>query len=321
MAKPTLTGRGAESGAHKLFLRWHAATTDAEKDGVLADLTHLAIAKCRGLYPPFSTDEKAETFQHAEHRKYTNRYIWIRNWLRGELANPPAGDNGNFLVQRCRWRLNDLIRKDGRRREREKQDATDFYNGIAIVRPKRVNRKLLPNREELLSHFEGFEAPADPVLRDLWERLLETYPDWRLMTDKHLAVIYGVHENTVRSRRHALAAIMHDQAQTHSIQGWLLDHCLRLKVGGIRKTDLFRTGLQLTTRRELVTAEREIGISGVMWDKVGGDSFPQAVPRVWSIDKTAIRPIRQKRCEHVENGFRCTYAQSKCPLSHHKRTI
>ena len=66
-----------DEDARRLFVIFRCPT-EAEKQSALADLTHLAIAKCRGLYPPYSTDEAAENFQHAKHRKYTNRYTWIQ---------------------------------------------------------------------------------------------------------------------------------------------------------------------------------------------------------------------------------------------------
>lgn len=301
----------ADFKTQQAYVRYFKASTDKEKQAALTDLTHIAIRACGGLHPPISTDKDALNKSHAHFRYKTNRFVWIQNWLQSQLQNPRPDDNGPYLVQRCRWRLLDCIRKDGRKRKGKRK-------------PKRTLRKDLPSRADVLLYLEGFETPLDSVLCDLWERLMDAYPDWRLTTDKHLAVIYGVHPNVIRSRRHALAAVMHSQAENDSAQVWILNHCLRLKIGHVRKTDIFKMKEVVeVTRAELVGKPKQTG-TYLAWETFEGRNFPQRVPIFTVPGEVHYVPPGgwPTRCPYVdEDGLQCTYAQSKCPHPDHKPTI
>jgi hypothetical protein len=188
-------------------------------------------------------------------------------WLKAELKNPRP-DTGARLMTRCRWRLLDEIRKE--------------YSPAPREPSPRVRREKLPSREHLLSMLEKIEPPADPILRDLWERIVAAYPDWRLGTNRHLAAALGVHPNVVASRRHALAAgldVTHDQAD-------LLKNCLRLRVGKVRKTDIPK----IEASRPEVRRPLE------------------------------VKALPQARCEYLDpnTGRQCVYVQALCPL--HKKS-
>jgi hypothetical protein len=190
-----------------------------------------------------------------------------------------------------------------------------------------VLRKNLPSGEALRDRLSQLEPPLDAMLRDLWERLLETYPEWRLMTDAHLAVIYGVHVNTLRSRRHALALVMHNQCvhtddQIDAEEVWLLNHCLRLKIGQVRKTDIHRTGFMDVTRNEIVTNQRPTGERSMLFDDTGGFSFPQMELVTQPLDRE-FRAFRLRpRCPYVdEDNRQCVFTQAECPFPEHKPTI
>jgi hypothetical protein len=185
----------------------------------------------------------------------------------------------------------------------------------------------MPTREELLLSLDGLEPPRNEILFDLWERIVEAYPDWKIATDRHLAVIYGVHTNTLRSRRHALAVVMHAQADRK--QAHLLTRCLRLRVGHVRKTDIHKTEHANVTRRELVSKPQHVGeVRRVDWGSYGkpggGNATPYYEPVYAPLENIPEVPIGgwPTRCPWMdENGKQCTYAAKVCPFPAHKPTI
>jgi hypothetical protein len=253
-----------------------------DKDAVKI-LIGMAIVKCRGIWPPISTDEVAETLQHAHNRYRANRYAWIKCWLTEALNQPLPGDTGSRVVTRCRWRLLDVIREEYAERRREARENRG---------PKRVRRKNYPSKEQVLDTLSTLPTPDDPVLRDLWERLIEAYPDWRATTNRQLAAILGVHENVIASRRHALALLQHTDASDQHAE--LLHDCLRLKIGKVRRTDLNRI-------------ESQADLSEILSD-------PKEPRHEYHFPVERIRYIGPTRCSHMnENGSQCLWTQSKCP--------
>ncbi|MGA8311308.1 MAG: hypothetical protein WB755_14845 [Terriglobales bacterium] len=266
----------------------------------LTALTRIGVRKCTDLHPPVSTDAGAKHIKHAHRRYRTNRYTWIENWIAGELANPREGDTGARLMTRLRWRLIDAIRKEYADRKRCFRDPKDTRN----------RREKLPDRETAHSLLSTLTPPDDPVLLDLWERIVDAYPDWRLTTNRQLAVVCGVHHNVISSRRRALALLMHQDASSQ--QGHLLVYGLRLRVGAMRKTEIRRAefALGMVDQKKVVTTKRPTGTVRLMaWSGRPGEGMPQLQPVFGSIE-----PIRHPRCPHVsEDGRQCIYSQAKCP--------
>ena len=243
-------------------------------------LTRIGITKCYGLHPPISTDAGAENRVWAHRRFKTSRYRWIQNWITEELKTARPGDTGSRMMTRLRWRLIDCIRKEYASRPRREDPAKPY---------PRVYRHSLPPREELLSCLATLDSPTDPVLLDIWERLIEAYPDWRATTNRQLAAVYGVHPNVIASRRHALSLLMHRNASPQHLH--FLQYGLRLRIGAVRKTDIHRV-------------ESEIG-HGLEAE----------------IEVLETQHILPRRCPEMIAGVQCTYAQSVCPTHRQESTI
>lgn len=206
----------------------------------ISALTRIGIRKCLDLHPPVSTDSGAENFTHAHKRYRTNRYAWIEKWIIGELDHPRENDTGARLMTRLRWRLLDEVKKEYATKRRVAK-AFDKVETERVVGVGRVHRERLPTREHVLDFLSTLDPPRDPVLRDLWERIIDTYPDWRLSTNRHLAAVYGVHPNVIASRRSALAVLyVDDYDELSKEQAFIVKHCLRLRAGVLRKTDIRR---------------------------------------------------------------------------------
>ncbi len=269
----------------------------------LQALTRIGVRKCMDLHPPVSTDEGAENIKHAHRRYRTNRYAWIERWITHELAHPREGDTGARLMTRLRWRLIDAIRKEYADRKRRDREPRDIRN----------RREKLPDRDTALAMLSTLTPPDDPVLLDLWERIVDAYPDWRFATNRHLAVVCGVHHNVIASRRRALALLMHQKAS--DAHEHLLVYGLRLRVGALGKTDIRRveTALGPVDRRRVVTAIRQTGTVRLMdWRGDSREGMPQMQPVYGSLERPGF--LRQPRCPHVgEDGRQCVYLQSKCP--------
>lgn len=287
----------------KTQLAYEAALRgDAEAVHVL---TCMCIVKCRGIWPPFSADPHAESQRHAFRRRWTNRYLWIDLWVRRELRKPQHPKaTGAGLVNRCRWKLQNTIRDASRARKREERG------------PRTLRRADYRSQESLLDVLSTLPPVVDPVLRDLWERLLDAYPDWEATTNRRLAAVLGVHENVIASRRHALALLQHAQASGQQIA--VLRYGLRLKIGKVRKTDIHRIESQtgVLQRSKIVSTPRQVGAVQLMdWHpgstKGAASGTPFLMPIFASLEPTAF--VRQPRCPHIfRDGMRCVYAASKC---------
>lgn len=280
-------------------------------------LTGMAIRKCRGITPPASQDANAKTMVHAFRRLRSHRYQWIRDWLIGAIKNPNPGDTGSRVVTRCWWALHKTVRAEYRGRRKAERDG-----------PKRFRRSTLPTRAALLAAVSTLPAIAEPELRDLWERLLEAYPDWKLMTNVYLAGAMCLHPNTVASRRHALAVIQHAAAQGCYEQWFALEHGLRLVIGRCRKTDIHRVEAhagEVLTRMKLVKKLQLTGYATVVeWahgSRKGAASgtFYQ-VPTFEPLEKVnSVHQDLPPRCPYVDpagDGRQCVYAAHRCP--HHQ---
>ncbi len=278
-------------------------------------LVCMCIVKCRGLWPPFSTDTYADNSKHAYRRRWTNRYRWIDLWVRRELAQPQHPKaTGAGLVQRCRWRLQNTIRNASAARKRAERI------------PRLPRRADYISQGELLNLLSTLPPVKDPVLLDLWERLLDAYPDWKATTNRQLAGTLGVHENVISSRRAALAILQHSQASGQQIE--VLRYCLRLKIGKLRKTEIHRVESQtgILSRRKIAQGtSRQVGTLRLMdWHHGSTKGAASGTPFLQPIFST-LEPehfIKQPRCPHVfRTGNQCVYAAGKCPDHRDKASI
>jgi len=288
-------------------------TQDAFERRDITALTRIGITKCRDLHLPVSTDAGAKNWKHAHNRYRTNRYEWIQAWITRELANPTPGDTGSRMMTRLRWRMKDEIRKEYAKKKRVLREDT------API-PKRIRRQRLPSREEVVDYLSTLEPPQDPVLRDLWERILAAYPNWKESTNRYLGIVCGVHPNVIASRRHALAVLYGNETD---MQAYMLCHCLRIRVAKVRKTDTHRVEKEQGTiqREKIVAVSRQVGESRYMdWNGKHGEGTPVMVPVYKSIEHKGF--IRQPRCSHIdESGWQCEYTQAKCPTHRPESTI
>jgi len=271
----------------------------------------MAIRKCRGITPPVNLDTYAKTTVHAFRRLRSHRYVWIRDWLLGALQNPLPGDTGGRVVQRCFWSLHKAIRAEYAGRRKEERI------------PKRIRRDTYPDRAEVLNTLSTLPPIAEPVLRDLWERLLEAYPDWKLMTNVYLAGVLCVHHNTIASRRHALAVIQHAAAHGCTEQLFALQKCLRLVIGigAVRKVDIHRaeSHLGVLNRIGLVTKPQLTGYKTVVdWnhgsEKGAASGTFYQVPVFEPLEKVNVVRDNPERCSYIEeDGRQCLFVASRCP--------
>jgi hypothetical protein len=280
-------------------------------------LVWMCIVRCRGIWPPGEICSGADTFKHGARRRRTNRYAWIENWLRQELSTRPRPkkETGYGVVTRCRWRLLNYI-------EREPDRLNRQVRGPASPFGRRVRRERLITSDEVLDLLSTLDPPQDPILLDLWERLLAAYPDWRLSTNQHLAAVLGVHPNTISSRRAALAALMH--RETSDIQAAYLTHGLRLKIGKARKADIHRVESQTGAmdRRELVSVPQFMGTVREMdwFHGRPGEGMPQDSPIYAPLEPTHYIPL--PRCPvFYANGQQCHWAAHRCPNHRDKPAI
>ncbi len=241
------------------------------------------------------------------------RFSWVELWIAEQLANPPEGDNGPYLIRRCVWRLTDLIRASRPRPERNP--------------PKRLDRsRHLPSREGLIQIVQFMDPPNNEILRDLWERIVAAYPDWRFSTNRYLASALGVHPNVISSRRAALTVVMHSVAS--KAQSRILTKALRLRIGRVRKTDVHKveqdTGV--LTREALASVEQIVGYTRIMdWKTSVPFKPPEGHPQIEPIIRPWERfyPVKQPRCTFRDpvTGQDCIYTQAACPHAEHKPTI
>jgi len=267
-------------------------------------LVWMCIVKCRGIWPPAELCSGADNLKHAARRRQTNRYSWIEDWLREELRKPQhAKATGAGMVQRCRWRLLNYIEREPRRLAREEDEPSASPFGT------RIRRDQLADQAYVVDLLSTLNPPQDPVLLDLWERILSAYPDWKATTNLQLAGALGVHPNVIGSRRAALAVCMHLEAT--SMQAAYLTHGLRLRIGKIRKTDIHRVECQTETinRQDvaspsIVGRELEMDWSG-RW--LGFNQPP-------SLRVEAPGYVLQPRCPHFyRDGRQCTNTAKSCP--------
>jgi hypothetical protein len=282
-------------------------------------LVGMCASKCRNIWPPHSLDTGAETKKHAFHRHRTARYVWIQRWLFQYLKPRPrpANETGYGVVQRCQWRLLNAI------------ERTDKANEPKT--PKRIRRSdpRYPSKEFVADFLSTLPEIQDPILRDLWERILDAYPDYKCLTNEYLAVICGVHTNTLSSRRAALAVLQQREASESQIR--LLEGCLRLKIGKTRKTDLHRVEAQTggLTREAAAATRIQVGTTKLMDWHHGSTKGAASGDRVWIpvfdrlAGKTDLRHYRPPaRCSFLFNdGRQCMNTAEKCPLHRPKPTI
>lgn len=185
--------RNRSDSMEKITNKEQSKTQAAFERRDITALTRIGIRKCMDIHPPVSTDTGAENLRHAHNRYRTNRYVWIKTWITWELDHPRKNDTGALLMTRLRWRLIDAIRKEyaTRRQVKKAFDKADSVGG-------RVRREKLPSREKVLEYVSTLDPPQNAGLRDLWERIIDAYPNWRLSTNRHLAAVYVVHPNARR---------------------------------------------------------------------------------------------------------------------------
>lgn len=297
----------------------------------LDHLVRLGIHKCRekALFPPRDTDTEAETKIHRIRRQRTNRYQWIQDWLLDYLKPRPRpkGETGAGVLQRLEWRLMDEMGWSQYRNELRREGRPPRPEGT------RVRREKLPSKEDVLTAAHSMPELVDPVLHDLWCRILDIYP--KRATNEHLAVITGVSRNVLSSRRAALAAIRHQQVSDEDT--FLLRHCLGLKIGRVRKTEVRRIEAQLgpISREELVTTLRETGefITFMDWGprdsrvmgpdgKGRAQGMPIKVPVMAQLEPTPVRINRPARCPVIDKktAEQCIYTVDRCPI-HNRPSI
>jgi hypothetical protein len=143
--------------------------------------------------------------------------------------------------------------------------------------------------------LDGIELPQNEILRDLC------------------------------SRRHALAAVMHANDNGRAS---LLSHCLRLKIGHVRKTDIHKMEEHAgITHKELVTKPQLIG-HGIGYEWTGRGDGARCTPMLYPIHKS-LEEIHEvppggwpDRCAYLNgDGVQCLYTQSLCPFPHHRPAI